>query len=112
MSHLDLTYIKENVSDDPEFIRELLNVFLASLEIDIPALQRSIDNEDYEYIRRNAHKIKSGFRSLGMKDMTDYLQSLEDMGKREEDMGTIKARFAGFIQGLPAIKSEIINYQD
>jgi HPt (histidine-containing phosphotransfer) domain-containing protein len=112
MLHLDLTYIKENVSDDPAFIRELLDVFLTSLEIDIPALEESIEKADYEYIRRNAHKIKSGFRSLGMKDMTDYLQSLEDMGKHKEEMSGIREQFAGFISALPEIKKEIINYRD
>jgi HPt (histidine-containing phosphotransfer) domain-containing protein len=110
MHNLNLDFIKANVSDDPEFIQELLEVFLSSLDTDVPALEDAIHAGEHEAIRKAAHKVKSGFRSLGMQDMTDYLQNLEDMGKQGADLTTIQKKFNGFMDDLPAVRMEINDY--
>ncbi|MEX2595610.1 MAG: Hpt domain-containing protein [Salibacteraceae bacterium] len=107
MAHLDLSYILDNVSSDRSFITQLLNVFLVSLEEDIPPLEQAIEAEDHEQVRKTAHKVKSSFRSLGMKEMTIYLQTLEDMGKDKKPMATIGEKFTGFISMLPDVKAEV-----
>lgn len=111
MQHLDLSYIKENVSDDPSFIVQILDVFLMSLETDIPPLKTAIDNADYNAIRSSAHKVKSGFRSLGMQRMTAFLQGLEDKGKDQSPMDQIRSSFEAFLQMIPEVKSEVEAYR-
>ena len=46
MGLLNLTFIKENVSDEPEFITELLEVFKLDVFTDFQALQKSIQKSD------------------------------------------------------------------
>ena len=111
MKHLDLSYILSNVSDDKEFVGQLLNVFISSLDQDIPDLEQAIASEDHEHIRRAAHKVKSGFRSLGMTSMTQYLQELEDMGRTNTAIPEIKEKLAGFLAMLPEVKSEVSAYR-
>ncbi|MEQ9186459.1 MAG: Hpt domain-containing protein [Cryomorphaceae bacterium] len=111
MQHLDLSYIKENVSDDPSFIIQILDVFLVSLETDLPPLKTAIDNADYDGIRSTAHKVKSGFRSLGMQRMTQFLQGLEDNGKDKGSMDQIRLNFDTFLQMIPEVKSEVEAYR-
>lgn len=111
MNHLDLTYILENVTSDKAFIAQLLNVFLNSLDQDIPPLEAAIIAGDHDQIRKCAHKVKSGFRSLGMTAMTQYLQELENMGSEGDDLKKIRGKFDGFTLQLPEVKAEIKSYQ-
>ncbi len=111
MAHLNLTYIKENVSDDPEFIGQVLDVFLLGLEQDVPVLEQAVNSVDHDAIRKASHKVKSGFRSLGMTRMTAFLQGLEDMGKDEKPSSEIREKFEAFLSLLPEVKSEIADYQ-
>lgn len=110
MKHLDLTYLLENVTDDIDFIKHLLSVFLNSLEGDLESLNSSIHQRDHGKIKRAAHKVKSSFRSLGMDLMTNRLQAIEDMGHNNFDIRLIDSRFADFKRDLPAVIKEVNDY--
>ena len=51
--------------------------------------------------------MKSGFRSLVMKNMTAYLQELEDMGRHRQEMALIRNKHNGFKQLLPGAINEV-----
>ena len=110
MKHLDLTYLLENVTDDIDFIKHLLSVFLNSLEGDLESLDSSIYQRDHGKIKRAAHKIKSSFRSLGMDLMTKRLQEIEDMGHNNFDIRVIDARYSDFKRDLPIVIDEVNEY--
>lgn len=110
MKHLDLTYLLENVTDDIDFIKHLLSVFLNSLEGDIEALDSAIYQRDHGRIKRAAHKIKSSFRSLGMDLMTKRLQEIEDMGHNNFDIRVIDVRYSDFKKDLPEVIEEVNEY--
>ncbi|GAB4378804.1 MAG: hypothetical protein Kow0075_09070 [Salibacteraceae bacterium] len=107
MRHLDLTYIKENVTEDNDFIKELLNVFLSSLDDDCKEFFDSVDAKDHSVIRRSAHKLKSSFRSLGMDEMASIMQSIENCAFNQaplEQINELKSRLEGL---LPEVKDEV-----
>ena len=107
MKHLDLSFIHKNVTDDPAFIGQLLDVFIAGIDEDVPKLRPAIEQGDHATIRATAHKIKSGFRSLGMVNITNQLQGLEDLAKDKADMSDILEAFARFNALLPEVRQEI-----
>lgn len=110
MAHLDLTYITENVTSDKDFIAKVLKVFCESLESDIPPLRAAVEQGDFDAVKRNSHKVKSGFRSLGMVEITGFLQELEDMGRDHQSLDLIEAKFNGFLALLPEVQLEIRQY--
>ena len=110
MQHLNLSFIIENVSDDHEFIVMLLGVFKTNLEPDLNALRVSLANANQDQIKKDAHKVKSSFRSLGMNEMTQTLQAIEDMGKDEKDIESIRLQFRAFEQLIPAVLKEVDDY--
>lgn len=107
MPHLDLRYLRENVSSDEEFIHQLLVVFIESTSEDLVPLKAAIETEDLEKIKRSAHKIKSSFRSLGMEQMTNLFQSLEDLARENHPMEEITPVYNEFILHFPEIEREI-----
>lgn len=112
MKHLDLSYLVDNVTDDQDFIKEVLGVFLSSLTPDIQSLEDAIYQKNHLQIKRCAHKVKSSFRSLGMIMMTNRLQEIEDMGHNNYDIRIIQPLFASFKKDIPEVKEEVQNFID
>ena len=110
MKHLDLTYILENVTDDTVFIKELLGVFLREVQTDVAALEHSIETNDLNQIKRDSHKVKSSFRSLGMTEMTNRLQEIENLGSTQGEISEIKALFVNFKSNMPDVLEDVRTY--
>ncbi len=107
MAHLNLDYLRENVSDDDEFIHQLLQVFLDSTADDLVALEDAIKSADHEQVKRAAHKVKSSFRSLGMLRITELLQRLEDMARNNHDIEEIVSVHNSFLIAYPSVREEV-----
>ena len=111
MSHLDLTFLHQNVTDDPAFILQILEVFVSGLDEDLPALRNAIASSDHAEIRAKTHKVKSGFRSLGMTSITQQLQEIENMAKDQAPISEIRTSFEAFDLVLPEALKEIEEYR-
>ena len=109
-AHLDLSYIKENVTDDEEFISTLLQVFLHSLDPDRRDLNEGIDSGDHESIKRAAHKLKSSFRSLGMRQPWTLLQEIEDIGHHRGSLDEIVRKKIELDYVIPKVVKEVNKY--
>jgi len=112
MKHIDLTFLKTNVSDTPEFVRELLVIFQTSLEVDLIALSKAVKNGDHDAIKRAAHKVKSGFRSLGMDDLALKLFEMELMGFNADDINDIRNVHASIMSVMDEVKKEVAQLID
>jgi len=110
MKHLDLSYIKTNVTNDEDFIRDLLGVFLESLETDLAAFDESMAEQDHGRIKRSAHKLKSSFRSLGMDTLSALAQAIENMGTEKEPIESIVIKYAELKALVPEMKEDVAAY--
>lgn len=110
MRYLDFTYLRTNVTDDESFIKQLLLIFLTSLDADVEVLTEAVENRNHEHTRSATHKVKSSFRSLGIAEITEMLQTLENHAKATEPYDQIQPLFDNFIQQLPDIKAEVKAY--
>jgi HPt (histidine-containing phosphotransfer) domain-containing protein len=110
MAQLDLTYLTTNVSSEPEFIREILTVFLDSLPRDKKDLEDAIKAEIFENIKRAAHKMKSSFRSLGFAEAASQLETIENLAKNASDLDDIKKAMGDFEEGFPQMVKNVKTY--
>lgn len=109
-AHLDLSYIKENVTDDEEFINTLLQVFLDSLDSDRQDLNNGVNSGDHESIKRAAHKLKSSFRSLGMRQPWTLLQEIEDLGHQRGNLDDVVRKKIELDYVIPKVILEVNQY--
>jgi HPt (histidine-containing phosphotransfer) domain-containing protein len=78
---VDLTYIKSIAGDDEGFIKEMLQMFLASTPAEIDNIEKYFKENDYRMMAASAHKIKAPVQMMGDKDITDLLLSIEMAAK-------------------------------
>ena len=104
-----LDKINEMAEGDEDFIISVVSVFLEEVPIDLAALEKAISENDYEQIRKMAHKIKPNVDLLGMEQTRANAYELETLGKNEGSLEEIKAKFPLLKKDVEQVIGELQN---
>ena len=68
MVTLDLDHLKKIVGNDPAFLRQVLQIFVANAPKDVAELSRFAEAGDHEKVAFYAHKLKSASGAIGFNE--------------------------------------------
>ncbi|SDG81891.1 ATP-binding protein [Psychroflexus sediminis] len=88
----DLKELELLASDNKEFIKEMLEVFITETPEELLSIQNGILQKDYETIYQTSHKLKSSYDVIGYKNVI-LLKQIEKMSKNEDAMEEIETAF-------------------
>ena len=86
---------------DQEFVTSVISVFLQEVPQDLENLESAIENGDHDNVYKLAHKIKPNVDLLGMEQTRATALEIETLGKSEENMSEIEAKF-------PMLKKDVL----
>lgn len=78
-------YLRQTFGDDPEFIQELLALYLSDAQERVAALQRATQPVQWEQVRHEAHQLKGASANVGAAGMQDLARALEELASDEQD---------------------------
>lgn len=67
--------------DNKEDVKETLEIFIKYKPLELKSLYEYVDDENCEGILKVAHKMKSGFRVLGMETQYNLVEELEEIAE-------------------------------
>jgi two-component system aerobic respiration control sensor histidine kinase ArcB len=73
------------LSQDAGFVREMQQMFIERVPVQIAELQRTIDSEDWITIAQQAHSLKATFGNLRIEPSTTLLKELEHLAFQHRD---------------------------
>ena len=73
------------LSRDAGFVREMQQMFIERVPVQIAELQRTIDSEDWIIIAQQAHSLKATFGNLRIEPSTTLLKELECLAFQHRD---------------------------
>ena len=73
--------------DDPEFVAELIGVFIAELPDHLAALHQALETAAPDDVRAGAHKIRGAAANLGAAPLSELCAELEQRGRDGELAG-------------------------
>lgn len=82
-SKFDLSFLNKISGGDKDFIIEMINTFKEMTPEFISNTKRYLENNDYQALSREVHKIIPGVSFLGMKELEKDLAFLEEYAKKE-----------------------------
>ena len=82
---LDLTYFHALTDNDIQFQMELLDTAITSIPHSIQQLQTAMQHKNFEQMKFEAHKMKSGLRVIGMK-VLDTIEEIESMALQKDQL--------------------------
>src|SRR5215218_8406472 len=78
----------ETTGGDPEFLGEMIDVFLADAVELLAAMDGALAGGDAGALRRAAHSLKSNAATFGATQLTALARQLEELGKTADLDGT------------------------
>ncbi|MEM6764926.1 MAG: ATP-binding protein [Bacteroidota bacterium] len=109
LSKLDFSYLKELGQGDSEFIVGMLQLFIEQTPIELQQLEKNIKEEDWAMVKKQAHKLKYPFSSIGRRDISDLLGEMEMIPEQDPDKGQIQAWKERITQEADVTMKEIVN---
>lgn len=81
----DLEYLKTTCGGSQDMVDQIVNMFLESTPDLISEMKTSLTEENWEVLKRNAHKAKSSFLMIGAKATGKKLERIEHGTDNPED---------------------------
>ena len=79
--------------DDPEFVMQIIDLFITEVPEDLKQIETGIDNKDHKYAYAYAHKIKPTLDLLGMSMAYEEILQVEAWTRAEGKKKEIEATF-------------------
>lgn len=73
-------------ADEPEFIRSIVEMFVANTPVSIAAIKIAFEKEELETVRQQAHKLKPHFSFFGAAGLQQTFQMIEDLAKERSNL--------------------------
>ena len=84
---IDVDKIRGFASGDPDFIRQLIEIFLKRTPEYMEELNKAVKAKDWARIKMMAHKVKPTFTYVGMEAFTEKVGSIEHMSIKKDIVG-------------------------
>lgn len=85
--------INKSMMGNPQMVRQFVEMYIDQSPVDFRILISSLANNDKKGIRDSAHHIKPTMEYIGASSLRIAFQELENMGRDEVEMDTIKIKF-------------------
>lgn len=108
-SELDLTYLEEVTGGSSEMIVEMLEIFLSDTPDQLLSIERNVENEDWENVRAEAHKLKPTFQYVGLSESHMLIAEVETKARNKEELETISRLVESVKSNFNQVQSSIKN---
>lgn len=82
---IDLSYLKTFSDGDLDFVKEMVELFIEKIPMEIAELKRAIDAKEWPAAYKAAHDLKSSANFIGLKGIISDIMQIEDCTKNEHN---------------------------
>ena len=107
MSRIDLSYLKSVTGGDNDVIIEMIDLIMDETPVHLQRISDYHEKEKWEQLGAEAHKIKPMLLYVGLTDLKEMAQELEQNGKKVENLDKIPSLIKNLEQGFNAIQDEL-----
>lgn len=75
---IDLSYLQGLSNGSDQFVEKMLLLFLEQTPEAVQDLEKHCTNKDWKALRATAHKLKSSYMFIGVKELPDVVGSVEE----------------------------------
>jgi HPt (histidine-containing phosphotransfer) domain-containing protein len=80
---INLKYLRELSGNDNQFMAEMISLFLKQTPTNMSTLILYLQKQDWENLKKLAHKMTSGVALMGIKELQNLLAELQTYPKNQ-----------------------------
>lgn len=85
---VDVSYLTENLSDDVDMLKQMIQLFLVQSPEKIAMFKKSVIEKDFNSIRETSHFLLSTFNIMGLKSKNELIE-IELLSTQQKDFDKI-----------------------
>ncbi|KAB1065238.1 Hpt domain-containing protein [Salibacter halophilus] len=106
-----LEFVQEMSGGNEEFTKQLIELFIESVPESIEKINKFYEDEEYEKLGKEAHKLKSTIQTVQIPSFIEKIKDMEHIGKTGEELDKLPGLMKEFNEIMPKaveqIKSEV-----
>ena len=75
---IDMSFLDEMSGNDPEFKKDMINLFIEKIPNQVAQLEEAFKETDYDNVRKLAHNMKSSMDIFMLQDLSNCLSIIEE----------------------------------
>ncbi len=87
----DLTYLKKRTKDNPELMKEMIEIYLKQTPPLIKQMKQGLHDKDWDSVYASAHKLIPSFSIMGIhQDFEDAAKKIQEYSGNQQHLGEIQ----------------------
>nr|WP_321354375.1 ATP-binding protein [uncultured Draconibacterium sp.] len=103
----DLSELKRMGNGDPEFLKEMIDLFLKTSAASMQSIDENLDNKDYDAIADLAHKLASPVKYMNVTGVYNTIKELEQLAKEGSESTIIEKKVAQLHNEIDGLNKEL-----
>lgn len=103
----DLSYLMHLMDNNAEIVLEVLAIFKSEVPKDMLNLELHLQNKDWEFLGKTAHKLKSSVGNLGLTQLRDLFLFIEQNGREATNIDKIPNYVQNTVEGINQLLKDI-----
>ncbi|MCS6783256.1 MAG: ATP-binding protein, partial [Gloeomargarita sp. SKYG98] len=104
---LNTDHLQATFGDDPEFIQELLRLYVQDVRARLAALQQAVEPLQWERIRHEAHQLKGASANVGATTIQNLARTLEEVATTQQEPARAQELIQTLGQQLAQLEREV-----
>lgn len=107
MGEINLDYLSEIMGGNREALREMIQVMIHEIPQAMTLAQQHHNEKKWGALASEIHKIKPMFTYVGLDDLNQLAQKIEQIGKQESDLTQIPGLLIALQEGIQTMINEL-----
>ena len=103
----DLSYLRKMTDDNPDLLREIIEIFFKQIYEYTREMQESYDQKNWQSLSRIAHKAKSSVAIMGMHSLAEMLKEMETLSGEQQDVDKFQQYICRFTEDCNEASQEL-----
>ena len=105
--HPDLSELKRMGNGDPEFLKEMIDLFLKTSVASMQSIDENLSNNNYDGIAELAHKLASPVKYMNVTGVYNTIKELEQLAKEGNDSTNIEEKVTRLHTEITVLNKEL-----
>nr|WP_321484696.1 ATP-binding protein [uncultured Draconibacterium sp.] len=105
--HPDLSELKRMGNGDPEFLKEMIDLFFKTSATSMQSIDENLDSKNYDVIAELAHKLASPVKYMNVTGIYNTVKELEQLTKEGSEPTIIEEKVAQLHTEIEALNKEL-----
>ncbi|WP_372650323.1 ATP-binding protein [Draconibacterium sp.] len=103
----DLSELKRMGNGDPEFLKEMIDLFLKTSTASMQSIDENLVSKNYDAIAELAHKLASPVKYMNVTAVYNTIKELEQLAKKGNESTSIEEKTAQLHHEIEALNKEL-----